>query len=88
MIQLTIRPPVIQLAIDLFTIDEALRLAEIGVAAGVDWLEAGTPLIVRAAQVRLARLQSGSPNMWSWRITRRWTAADATFSSPPSRAGR
>ena len=43
----TIKPPVIQLAIDLTTIDEALRLAEIGVKAGVDWLEAGTPLIVR-----------------------------------------
>jgi len=42
-----IQPPVIQLAIDLTTIDEALRLAEIGVKAGVDWLEAGTPLIVR-----------------------------------------
>jgi 3-hexulose-6-phosphate synthase len=44
---ITIRPPVIQLAIDLFTVDEALRLAEVGVKAGVDWLEAGTPLIVR-----------------------------------------
>ena len=42
-----IEPPVIQLAIDLPSIDEALRLAEIGVKAGVDWLEAGTPLIVR-----------------------------------------
>ena len=42
-----IRPPVIQLAIDLLTVDEALRLAEVGVRAGVDWLEAGTPLIVR-----------------------------------------
>jgi 3-hexulose-6-phosphate synthase/6-phospho-3-hexuloisomerase len=45
--RLVIRPPVIQLAIDLFTIDEALKLAEIGVKAGVDWLEAGTPLIVK-----------------------------------------
>jgi len=45
--RLVIRPPVIQIAIDLFTIDEALKLAEIGVKAGVDWLEAGTPLIVR-----------------------------------------
>jgi 3-hexulose-6-phosphate synthase/6-phospho-3-hexuloisomerase len=43
----TIRPPVIQVAIDLLSIDEALRLAEIGIKAGVDWLEAGTPLIVR-----------------------------------------
>src|SRR5579862_2996049 len=42
-----IEPPVIQLAIDLTTIDDALKLAEIGVKAGVDWLEAGTPLIVR-----------------------------------------
>ena len=42
-----IEPPVIQLAIDLATVDEALRLAEIGVKAGVDWLEAGTPLIIR-----------------------------------------
>jgi 3-hexulose-6-phosphate synthase/6-phospho-3-hexuloisomerase len=42
-----IEPPVIQLAIDLPSIDEALKLAEIGVKAGVDWLEAGTPLIIR-----------------------------------------
>jgi 3-hexulose-6-phosphate synthase/6-phospho-3-hexuloisomerase len=45
--RLKIRPPVVQLAIDLTTIDDALKLAEIGVKAGVDWLEAGTPLIVR-----------------------------------------
>ena len=44
---ITIRPPVIQLAIDLPNVDDALRLAETGVVAGVDWLEAGTPLIVR-----------------------------------------
>ena len=45
--RLVIEPPVIQLAIDLLTVDEALKLGEIGVKAGVDWLEAGTPLIVR-----------------------------------------
>jgi 3-keto-L-gulonate-6-phosphate decarboxylase len=44
---IAIRPPVIQLAIDLPNVDDALRLAETGVVAGVDWLEAGTPLIVR-----------------------------------------
>ena len=55
--QLSIHPPVIQLAIDLTSIDDALRLAEIGVKAGVDWLEAGTPLIVRrgADAMALAR---------------------------------
>src|SRR5687767_14376700 len=42
-----IRPPVIQIAIDVPNIDDALRLAEVGVKAGVDWLEAGTPLIIR-----------------------------------------
>ncbi|HZK82121.1 MAG TPA: orotidine 5'-phosphate decarboxylase / HUMPS family protein [Humisphaera sp.] len=45
--RLKIQAPVIQIAIDLTTIDEALRMAELGVKAGVDWLEAGTPLIVR-----------------------------------------
>jgi 3-hexulose-6-phosphate synthase/6-phospho-3-hexuloisomerase len=44
---IALRPPVIQIAIDVPDIDAALRLAEIGVKAGVDWLEAGTPLIVR-----------------------------------------
>jgi 3-hexulose-6-phosphate synthase / 6-phospho-3-hexuloisomerase len=42
-----IKPPVIQIAIDVPDIDAALRLAEMGAEAGVDWLEAGTPLIVR-----------------------------------------
>ena len=42
-----IRPPVIQIAIDVPNVDDALRLAEVGARAGVDWLEAGTPLIVR-----------------------------------------
>src|SRR5688500_10659581 len=46
-VPIVIRPPVIQLAIDLPDVDAALRLAETGVKAGVHWLEAGTPLIVR-----------------------------------------
>jgi 3-hexulose-6-phosphate synthase len=44
---IAISAPVIQIAIDVPDVDAALRLAEIGVNAGVDWLEAGTPLIVR-----------------------------------------
>jgi len=43
---LQIKPPVIQLALDFATADEALAMAKIGVEAGVDWLEIGTPLIV------------------------------------------
>src|SRR6476659_7283215 len=37
---------VVQLSLDLTSIEEALHVAEIGVRAGVDWLEAGTPLIL------------------------------------------
>ena len=40
------RPPVIQIALDYATSQEALAMARIGIEAGVDWLEIGTPLIV------------------------------------------
>ena len=43
--KLAIQSPIVQAAIDVLTIDEALRIAEAAVKAGVDWLEAGTPLI-------------------------------------------
>ncbi len=43
---LSIKPPIVQLALDFATIEEALEVARIGVEAGVDWLEIGTPLIV------------------------------------------
>jgi 3-hexulose-6-phosphate synthase/6-phospho-3-hexuloisomerase len=38
--------PIVQISLDLTTIDEALSTAELAVRAGVDWLEAGTPLIL------------------------------------------
>ncbi len=38
--------PIVQVSIDLTTIEEALAVAEVAVRAGVDWLEAGTPLIL------------------------------------------
>jgi 3-hexulose-6-phosphate synthase/6-phospho-3-hexuloisomerase len=38
--------PIIQVSLDVTTIDEALELAHAAVRAGVDWLEAGTPLIL------------------------------------------
>ncbi len=43
--KLVIKPPIVQVAIDVLTIDEALRIGEAAVRAGADWLEAGTPLI-------------------------------------------
>lgn len=42
---LELKPPIIQVAIDVLDMDRALRVAEAAVRAGVDWLEAGTPLI-------------------------------------------
>ncbi len=38
--------PVVQISLDLTSIDEALDHARKAVRAGVDWLEAGTPLIL------------------------------------------
>ena len=38
--------PIVQISLDLTNIDEALETAEMAMRAGVDWLEAGTPLIL------------------------------------------
>jgi 3-hexulose-6-phosphate synthase/6-phospho-3-hexuloisomerase len=38
--------PIVQISLDLTSIDEALATAEMALRAGVDWLEAGTPLIL------------------------------------------
>jgi 3-hexulose-6-phosphate synthase/6-phospho-3-hexuloisomerase len=53
--------PIVQISLDLTGIHEALETAEMALRAGVDWLEAGTPLIlaeglhgVRALRERFA----------------------------------
>jgi 3-hexulose-6-phosphate synthase/6-phospho-3-hexuloisomerase len=38
--------PIVQISLDVVTIDEAVATAEMALRAGVDWLEAGTPLII------------------------------------------
>ena len=38
--------PIVQISLDLTSIDEAIETAELAMRAGVDWLEAGTPLIL------------------------------------------
>lgn len=43
---MAVKQPIIQISLDVTTIDEALALAHAAVRAGVDWLEAGTPLIL------------------------------------------
>ncbi len=42
----TTNRPIVQISLDLTSIDEALDHARKAVRAGVDWLEAGTPLIL------------------------------------------
>jgi 3-hexulose-6-phosphate synthase/6-phospho-3-hexuloisomerase len=38
--------PVVQISLDVTTLKEAIETAELALRAGVDWLEAGTPLIL------------------------------------------
>jgi len=38
--------PIVQISLDLTNLEEALATAEMALRAGVDWLEAGTPLIL------------------------------------------
>lgn len=38
--------PIVQISLDLVSVQDALETAAVAVRAGVDWLEAGTPLIV------------------------------------------
>jgi 3-hexulose-6-phosphate synthase len=55
--------PLVQLALDFPTIDEALAAAEAGVEVGVDILEAGTPLIVAQGAGAIGRLARAFPQM-------------------------
>ena len=41
-----LRYPIVQLSLDLTSLDEAIETAQVAVEAGVDWLEAGTPLLL------------------------------------------
>lgn len=42
----TIGRPIVQVSVDVPTVDEAIQIAEMALRAGVDWLEVGTPLIL------------------------------------------
>src|SRR5688572_10971542 len=59
---LKIKPPVVQIALDFATIEEALAVAKIGVEAGVDWLEIGTPLIVSQGLAPIGQMVRAFPN--------------------------
>ena len=54
--------PIVQISLDLTTIDEALSTAEMALRAGVDWLEAGTPLILAEGLHGVSALRQRFPD--------------------------
>lgn len=54
--------PVIQISLDLTNTEEALEMAEIAVDAGVDWIEAGTPLLLAEGLHAVTALRKAFPN--------------------------
>jgi 3-hexulose-6-phosphate synthase len=54
--------PVVQVSLDVETIEKALIVAEKAVAAGVDWIEAGTPLILSEGFRSVAKLRERFPD--------------------------
>jgi 3-hexulose-6-phosphate synthase len=53
--------PIVQLSLDLTSIDDAIDTAAIGVEAGVDWLEAGTPLLLGEGLHAVEKLRARFP---------------------------
>lgn len=53
--------PIVQISLDLTQIDEALETAAMAMRAGVDWLEAGTPLILAEGLHGIRALRSQFP---------------------------
>jgi 3-hexulose-6-phosphate synthase len=55
--------PIIQISLDLITIDEALETATMAIRAGFDWLEAGTPLILAEGLHGVKKLREAFPGV-------------------------
>lgn len=53
---------IVQISLDLTTIDDALRAAAIAMAAGADWLEIGTPLALAEGTRAVRRLREEYPD--------------------------
>ena len=55
--------PIVQISLDLTNIDEALETAALAMRAGVDWLEAGTPLILAEGLHGVKALRDAFPKV-------------------------
>ncbi|MDB4270789.1 orotidine 5'-phosphate decarboxylase [bacterium] len=53
--------PIVQISLDLTNIDEALETAALAMRAGVDWLEAGTPLLLAEGLHGVKKLRENFP---------------------------
>ena len=53
----------VQLSLDLIDLEEALRTADLAIRAGVDWLEAGTPLIIAEGMRGVRELRARFPQV-------------------------
>ena len=57
--------PKVQISLDLTSIPEALETAHMAVRAGVDWLEAGTPLVLAEGCIPSGRCGKNSQRIRS-----------------------
>lgn len=55
--------PIVQISLDVTSIPEALETAEMALRAGVDWLEAGTPLIIAEGMHGVRALRDRFPEI-------------------------
>ncbi len=55
--------PIVQISLDLTALDEALATAAMAMRAGIDWLEAGTPLILAEGLHGVRRLREAFPGI-------------------------
>src|SRR2546422_8270142 len=55
--------PIVQISLDLTTIPEAVETAQMAMRAGVDWLEAGTPLIIAEGMHGVRELRAAFPSI-------------------------
>src|SRR6185312_8296379 len=56
-----IMSPIVQISLDLTDIDEALKTAAMVMRVGIDWLEAGTPLILAEGLRGVKQLRAAFP---------------------------
>ena len=57
----TLSTGMVQVSLDLKTVDDALQMASVAVAAGADWLEIGTPLALSQGTAAVKELRNAFP---------------------------